>query len=44
VLFFKDFVKLKGILGNRRFRNGSTATKIISAVGKQCQHDGILSR
>jgi DNA-directed RNA polymerase subunit RPC12/RpoP len=31
-------------LGNREFRNGNTATKIISAVGKQCQHVGIQSK
>jgi hypothetical protein len=28
-------------LENREFGNGNTATKIISAVGKQCQHDSI---
>jgi hypothetical protein len=41
VLLFNGSVKLKGILGNRRFRNGNTGTKIVSAVSKQCQHDGI---
>jgi hypothetical protein len=44
VLFFIGFEKLKGILGNREFRNGNTATKIISAVGKQCQHDGTQTK
>jgi hypothetical protein len=44
VLFFKSFKKFKGILGNREFRVGNTATKIISAVGKQCQPDGTQSK
>jgi hypothetical protein len=44
VLFFNGFGKLKGILRNKEFRNGNTATKIISAVGEQCQHDGIQSK
>jgi hypothetical protein len=44
VLFFKGFKKFKGILGNREFRVDNTATKIISAVGKQCQPDGTQSK
>jgi hypothetical protein len=43
VLFFNSFKKLKGILEKREFGNGNTTSKIISAVGKQCQRDSIQS-
>jgi hypothetical protein len=33
--------EIKRHLGNREVSNGNTATKIINAVGKQCQYDGI---